>query len=86
MFMPINIRLHDQGIGAPMFDPCTTVRKFNRDDGAGSVHVIYRGWSICPLWFLNKTGAIAITRKVGTHFYMNELEAYSDEDAGQISG
>lgn len=86
MFAPINVRLHDQGAGAPMFDPCTTVRKFDRDDGAGSIHVIYRGWSICPLWFLNRTGAIAITRKVKTHFYMNELEAWSNEDAGKISG
>lgn len=86
MFAPINIRLHYQGDGAPLFDACTTVRKFERDDGSGSIHVVYRGWSICPLWFLNKTGAIAITRKVRTHFYMNELEDFVNADEGKISG
>lgn len=84
MFAPIHVHLHTQGQGAPFADRCTTVRKFDRDDGSGTVDVIYRGWSICPLWFLNRLGAIAITRKVKTHFYMNELEAWSDEDAGQI--
>ena len=86
MFSPINVRLHSQGQGAPLIDQCTTVRKFDRDDGTGSIHVTYRGWSICPLWFLNRTGAIAVTRKVQTHFYMNELEAWSNEDEGKISG
>ena len=86
MFTPIHVRLHIQGQGAPLLDPCTTVRKFDRDDGTGSIHVTYRGWSICPLWFLNRLGAIAITRRVQTHFYMNELETWSDENTGQISG
>lgn len=67
MFSPINIRRINQGVGAPLIDPCTTVRKFTHDDGSGSTHVTYKGWAICPLWFVGCWFAIAITFRQSAH-------------------
>lgn len=69
MFSPINIRTMTQSEGAPFIDPCTTVRKWNHDDEGGETHVIYRGWAICPLWFLQRWGALAVTFKKREHVY-----------------
>lgn len=63
MFSPINIRRMRQGAGAPLIDPCTTVRKFIHDDGSGETHVIYKGYAIFPWWFDGRYLAIAITFK-----------------------
>lgn len=83
MFMPINIRLMEQGVGAPFADQCTTVRKFTHDDGGGETHVIYRGWSICPLWFLERWGSVAFTVKKGVHIYRNDVTAVENADVAR---
>lgn len=61
-FLPINIRLHNQGQGAPLVDRCTTVRVFTRDDDGQKIHAHYDGVSICPFFFLGVWKAVAITR------------------------
>lgn len=72
MFSPISIRVMNQGVGAPFIDPCTTVRKFTHDDGSGETHVIYKGWSICPLWFVGRWRAVAVTFKKRIHVFMSD--------------
>ena len=63
MISPININLHRQSEGCPVFDPCTTVRRFH-DDRGRDIRIIYRGWSICPLGCFGVLWSMAITWKV----------------------
>lgn len=62
MIAPFNIRIHEQGEGAPIFDPCTTVRA-GEDEHGDWVRVIYTGWSFCPLGRFGIHTALAVTRK-----------------------